>query len=421
MIFGLSSKCLSLKDFFLNFQHNGFGRFTKFAIMSRFVHHELRLLDPSFSSPLLDVLTDLEHLRRLEIKASTPTPVFVQLKKVFHLLESLASARIEGNHTTLADYVETKVSDAGATQATIDAIKEIANIETAMDAVEDAVAPGSAIGEHLLRGLHAMTVEGLEREGDRTPGRYRAGRVQIARSEHEPPEALHVPDYMRELVDFVNREDQRKYDLMKVALAHHRFAWVHPFGNGNGRVVRLLTYALLIKYGFRVSGDDGRLLNPAAVFCADRDKYYAMLSLADQGTDAGLEAWCTYVLSGIRDELAKVDRLADYDRLTADILLPALAHARQRQLISGQEENILVATVKGRVIKSSDLLQAMPDLSAAQRAYQIRKLVENGMLQPIQPEARQYTIGFSNSLLLRGVVRALTDRGFISPALAASA
>lgn len=81
--------------------------------MPQLVLHELRLLNPSFSSPLLDVLTDLEHLRRLEIKPTTPLPVFSQLKQVFHLLESLASARIEGNPTTLADYVEARVNAAG--------------------------------------------------------------------------------------------------------------------------------------------------------------------------------------------------------------------------------------------------------------------------------------------------------------------
>ena len=63
--------------------------------MSQFQHHDLRLLNPRFDSPLLDVLTDLEYLRRLEIRGSTPAPVFMQLKQVFHLLESLASARIE--------------------------------------------------------------------------------------------------------------------------------------------------------------------------------------------------------------------------------------------------------------------------------------------------------------------------------------
>ena len=59
----------------------------------------------------------------------------------------------------------------------------------------------------------------------------------------------------------------------------------------------------------------------------------------------------------------------------------------------------------------------MPGLNAAQRTYQIRKLVGQGMLQPIYAEARQYTLGFSNNVLLRGVVRALTERGFVPSAL----
>lgn len=388
--------------------------------MPHFLHHDLRLLNPRFSSPLLDVLTDLEHLRRLEIQASTPKSVFQQLKRVFHLLESLASARIEGNHTTLADYVDSKVI-APPPGGGSEGIKEIANIEQAMEHLEAVLAPGEAVSEHLIRSLHAMTVDGLVREGDRTPGAYRTGSVAIAKSEHAPPDALHVSTYMEELVAFVNRSDPPKYDLMKVALAHHRFAWIHPFGNGNGRVVRLVTYALLIKYGFRVSADDGRLLNPAAVFCADREKYYSMLGVADTGTDEGLEQWCTYVLTGVRDELRKVDRLADYRNLTTEILMPALLHARERRLVTPEEEAVLALTIKTGVVKAGDLATAMPGLTLPQRTYQIRKLVESGMLQPIHPTARQYTVGFSNNILLRGVIRALTDRGFIPDALTAAA
>lgn len=381
--------------------------------MARFVHHELRLLNPAFASPLLDVLTDLEHLRRLQMQGTTPWPVFLQLKKVFHLLESLASARIEGNHTTLADYIETKMGDA---PPPTESLREIANIETAMSHVEEAVNPGDSISEALIRSLHAMAVEGLEREGDRTPGAYRGGPVSIAQAEHLPPGHLQVPGYMQELVEFVNRVDAPKYDLMKVALAHHRFAWVHPFGNGNGRVVRLLTYALLMKYGFRVSAV-GRLLNPAAVFCADRERYYAMLAGADTGSEAALEAWCTYVLTGVRDELTKVERLADYSYLKAQVLLPALAHARQRQLVTSAEEAVLSATIKAGVVKAGDLAEAMPGLNPAQRTYQIGKLVAGGMLQPVKPGARQYAIGFSNNTLLRGVIGALAEQGFIPPAL----
>ncbi len=385
--------------------------------MPQFIHHDLRLLNPRFESPLLDVLTDLEHLRRLELRGSTPMPVFLQLKMVFHLLESLASARIEGNHTTLADYVDAKLAP---TAQPSDTLRELDNIEAAMRQVEEAVEPGAPITEHLLRGLHATTVQGLQREGDRSPGQYRSGPVQIAAAPHLPPDALEVPGYMAELTAFVNQAHPPKYDLMKVALAHHRFAWVHPFGNGNGRVVRLMTHALLIKYGFQVAAA-GRLLNPAAVFCADRNRYYSLLSQADSGAEADLEAWCLYVLAGIRDELQKVIRLSDYAHLQAQVLIPAVLHARQRQWVTAQEHAVLVRTIQGGVVKAADLEAALPGLNANQRTYQIRKLLDNGMLEPIRPGARQYTLGFAHNLLLRGVVKTLADQGFVPAAVAAPA
>ena len=63
---------------------------------------------------------------------------------------------------------------------------------------------------------------------------------------------------MQELIDFVNKEDTPKYDLLKIAIAHHRFVWIHPFENGNGRVVRLFTYALLLKFVFKSRDKIGR-------------------------------------------------------------------------------------------------------------------------------------------------------------------
>ncbi len=378
-----------------------------------FSHHDLQLLNPAFDSPLVDVLTDLEYLRRLQMQGTTPYPVFMQLKRVFHLLESLGSARIEGNHTTLADYIEAQVST--PTEQS-DSMLEIANIENAMQFVEEVTNPGEALTEHRIRELHSMVVNDLEREGDSTPGTYRLKQVRIARASHLPPEALHVPGYMQELVQFVNQGDPPKYDLIKIALAHHRFAWIHPFNNGNGRVVRLLTYALFIKYGFRVSAA-GRLLNPAAVFCADRESYYSELASADVGTADALEGWCIYVLTGVYAELKKVDRLADYDYLKTKVLLPALSYARRRQLITPQEEAVLNATVKAGIVKAGELSGAMPELNEVQRTYQIKKLVKSGMLRPINPGMRQYSIAFTHNTLIRGIINSLTDEGFISEAL----
>ena len=382
--------------------------------MPTFNHHNLALLNPSFASPLVDVLTELEHLRRLRLGGSTPPQVFSQIKHIFHMLESLGSARIEGNHTTLADYVESKLE--GTRQTPSDPLREMENIEAAMAYIEERVKSGDALTEHFIRELHVLAVQALEREGDATPGAYRQTQVQIAQSEHLPPEFIQVPRYMQELVAFINENHPPKYDLIKVALAHHRFGWIHPFGNGNGRVVRLLTYALMIKYGFNVQAG-GRVLNPTAVFCNDRDQYYAMLSRADTGTAEGLEAWCVYVLEGVLVELRKVDRLADFDYLGSKILAPALAYAKERQLITGQEASVLQIAAKSGVAKAADLSAAMPAMSSAQRTYLIKKLVERKMLQPIKDGARQYTIGFSNNYLMRGIIRALSDEGFIPASL----
>lgn len=382
--------------------------------MPAFTHHDLSLLNPAFDSPLVDVVTELEHLRRLRLGGSTPAPVFFQLKHIFHMLESLGSARIEGNHTTLADYVESRLE--ARPVALSDQLREMANIEEAMSFIEQNFEPGQDVTEYWLRELHAMTVRELEREGDATPGAYRQKPVQISQSEHLPPEAVLVPQYMAELVEFINRADPSKYDLIKVALAHHRFAWIHPFSNGNGRVVRLLTYTLLIKYGFNVKAG-GRVLNPTAVFCNDRDHYYAMLGLADTGLTEGLEKWCVYVLSGMLEELRKVDRLTDSGYLIDRILTPALHYAKQRQLVTSVEEDVLLTTARLGIAKASDLQGAMKDFSERQRTYLIAKLVERGMLAPIREGARQYTVGFANNFLIRGVIKSLSDEGFIPDTL----
>lgn len=381
--------------------------------MPEFRHADLKLLNPSFDSSLVDVLTELEQLRRLQIVGSTPAPVFLQLKQIFHMLESLGSARIEGNHTTLADYVESAVE--GRTQDS-DQLREISNIEDAMQYIERTVEPGGPISERFVRELHSMAVLGLTREGDRNPGAYRSEPVRIAQSRHLPPPPLQVPAYMQELIAFINHGAPPKYDLIKVATAHHRFAWIHPFGNGNGRVVRLLTYALLIKYGYNVR-EGGRVLNPTAVFCNDRDHYYEMLALADLGHDAALEGWCIYVLQGILDELRKVDRLADYSYFQEKILVPALAVSRERGLITADEHAVLLTVMKLKTAKSADLAPSLPALSDAQRTYQLRKLVDRKMLQPIHGGARQYSLSFTSSYLLRGVVKALGEQGFIPPSL----
>jgi len=375
-----------------------------------FKDFSLRLVQPSFDSLLLDALMELNYLRRLELHGSTPPWMFFQLKEIFHLLESVGSARIEGNRTTISEYVEQKLEHG---ERSAERFSEIANVEQAMLFIEENIDEGSDITHHFIRELHHLSVDGLTEEGDRTPGAYRTWEVEIAKSDHLPPDPLRVMELTDELLNFINRRDDQKYDLIKIALAHHRFAWIHPFGNGNGRVVRLLTYTLLIKYGFRVK--DGQLINPTAVFCNDREKYYEELAIADRGTDESLLQWCEYVLTGICEEISKVNKLLDHDYSAGKVLVPALARGRTRGLISKEEESILKIGITNSRLKASDIKRVLPKLNSRQRTHMINKLKSIGLIIPIRENGREYFVNFNNKYLMRSLIEVLEQENFIPP------
>ncbi len=376
-----------------------------------FRHFDLKLIEPSFDSKLTDLVIELDYLRRKELQGTTPAPVFFQLKELFHMLESLCSARIEGNRTTLSEVIENRLEGLSAPG---EKISEIINMEKAMDFIDENIKT-IRLDRAFLCELHRLTVKDLppppNGEGDHTPGIYRKKNVTIAGSNHKPPEYLQVNDYMDELIGFINRTDQPKYDLIKTAMAHHRFVWIHPFINGNGRTVRLFTYALLVKQGFHV--DTGRILNPTAVFCSDRKKYYDFLALADSGDEKGMASWCEYVLSGLKQEIEKIDRLTEYNFLKKEIIIPAIIHARERAIITDTEAKVLRKTAELGVIQASDIGEFFPKKAAAEISRQIARLKKRKMLQQEKEGSRKYVIRFDNNYLLRGIIKSLGEKGFL--------
>ena len=375
----------------------------------KFVHHDLQLVEPLFASKLTNLVIELDHLRRKKLGGSTDPNIFFQLKNIFHRLESIGSARIEGNNTTIVEYMETKIKQK---EEISENIKEIQNIEKCMDFIEENIKT-SDLNKMFISEIHKMIIKDLspEKEGDYTPGEYRKQNVKIMNSSHVPPNSFKISEYMDELFEFINKKDDQKYDLLKVALAHHRFVWIHPFRNGNGRTVRLLTYALLIKLGFNV--EKGRILNPTAIFCSDRDKYYDKLQGADTGTDTGLLEWCLYVLNGLKAEINKIDRLTDYNFLSKEILYPAIQYSLEQEHITTTESKMLKKAAEKQIIQASDLKSIFPGKFASEISRQIRKLIDKKMLIPVKIKGKKYVMGFGNNYLLRGIIRSLDKEGFL--------
>jgi len=337
--------------------------------------------------------------------------VFFQLKKLFHTLESIGSARIEGNNTTIAEYIETKID---STAQITEPIKEIQNMEHALEFI-DTKAKDEIINRNLICDLHKITVNTLtpppDGEGDETPGLYRLKQVRINNASVIPPAPQDIQWYMDELFDFVQTDGKPKYDLLKIAIAHHRFLWIHPFTNGNGRTGRLFTYLLLIKMGFNVN--IGRILNPTAVFCSNRKEYYKYLALADTGTDEGILSWCEYALDGLKNEIEKIDKLLNYEYLSKEILKPALKMSLQRGVIAEHEEKILQRTVEKQVLKASDLTDILKGKTPSEISRQIGKLKDMKMLTAEKDGTRKYVLRFDNNFLLRSIIEVLGQKGFL--------
>ncbi|MEL7556581.1 MAG: Fic family protein [bacterium] len=391
------------------------------------MYEKLHLVKPDWDDPLTRQIMELDHLKKRLLYGSTPPYLFFQLKTIFHMLESLGSARIEGNRTTLAELVDDAPP---VNEEETEELKEIRNVEKAMRYIEEVVKPGSgpeAFSHVFIRTLHELVTKGLrvDKEGDPSPGAYRSVNVVISGAKHRPPEFSAVHGYMDELLSFLAHEDGTQYDLIKVALAHHRFVWIHPFRNGNGRTVRLFTYALLIRFGFDVGRIDetklanesgissARILNPTAVFCADRDAYYRKLADADSGTDIALLEWCSYVLTGLNAEIEKIDRLLDYSYLKTKILLPAITGLRQRNHISQHESIILSKTIDSVYFAKKNVKSEIKAIKDVQLSRIISSLRDRGLLIPVTENARKYVIGFRKGPMLREVIRQLDQEGFL--------
>lgn len=372
---------------------------------------ELNLNIPpiNFDSNLVQLILQLEVLRNTSVKIQIDPDLFLQVKEIFHMIESLQSARIEGNRTTISDYVVAKYEYSNHRED----VQEIINIETAINYVNQCYNEDKKfkLSSHFLKELHSIITQGLKTEGSKESGKYRTCNVSIKNAIHTPPDMILVNDYMEQLINWINADDKNQMQMLKVAIAHHSFTWIHPFDNGNGRMSRILTYAMLKQYGF----DMAFLLNSTAVFCIDRNNYFDMLQKADNGTDNEVLEWCEYVLNGINNEMSKVSRLMDKSFFTSKIVMPAINKALELHFINQEQKQVLELSLnKGDgFIKSKDIQELLKDKTTRQVTTLIAKMVSSGLLLKPEYKGRLYKINLLSKDLTRGIIESLYREGFI--------
>lgn len=374
----------------------------------------MKVINPSFNSPLVTEIFTLEKLRYERLGGTTPPWLFFDLREIMHILESVTSARIEGNRTTVVGAALDSLEQDKAPKNE-DAL-ELRNIREAIGFIEKNIGETNhdRITPSFIRELHKILVKGLEKDGSKTPGQWRTQAVKIEQSSHIPPEHIEVPALMQELCDYINADVASKHDIIKIATAHHRFTAIHPFDNGNGRTARLLTYAMLVKAEF-INKAKRTILNPSAIFCIDRQKYYDMLATADTGTEKGLESWCLYVAQGISAEMDRVNRLLNRDYATVHIIEPALRNALDSKFLSDDEYQILKIAMRDDIIQVQNIkhLFGTTASDAVQASRVIANMKEKKLLMVHPNYQKKYIMRFANNYLLHDVLKAMDKNGLL--------
>jgi Fic family protein len=147
---------------------------------------------------------------------------------------------------------------------------EAKNHELALNHFYTLIKPNYQLNASDILDLHRYVLRSIEED---YAGRLRTSGLRISGANFIPPNALKVSGLLDELIQFVVNNPLQLNDIELATVFHHKFVWIHPFFDGNGRTVRLVMNLLLLKVGF----------TPAIILSTDRKKYYAALNSANNG------------------------------------------------------------------------------------------------------------------------------------------
>ena len=212
-----------------------------------------------------------EKKARLDAGRPLPASALQRIREDISVEWTYNSNSIEGNTLTLH---ETKmVLQHGITVKGISLREhfEAVNHEKAIDYLYSLVNSNYKLRSIDILSLHGLVMRSIE---DEFAGRLRTGGVRITGANFTPPAAAKVSDMLDDLVAFINENTLDANEIILSTLFHHRFVWIHPFFDGNGRTVRLSMNLLLMRSGFP----------PAIILKNDRSKYYDALNHANKGS-----------------------------------------------------------------------------------------------------------------------------------------
>lgn len=230
------------------------------------------------------------------------------------------------------------------------------------------------------------------------PGKIRDFDVNVGI--HLAPPAGVIEKFLTRFHDFYApyRYDATPESILAAMAAHHRLAWIHPFGDGNGRVTRLVTQAWLTRIGLGANG----LWTLSRGLARSIDQYKETLAAADNKrlndydgrgylSERRLAEFCDYMIDRAMDQITFMHGLLNLKQLERRLLGYCAVAEEAKELPKRSGVLLRDVILRGTISRG----EAARILNVSPRTAQavVGNLIAKGLLKSPSPKGH-LIIGF---------------------------
>jgi len=213
---------------------------------------DLRKATPQLWMLLGEAASKCEHIAGVPLRPS----VAQGLHRLYLAKGALATTAIEGNTLTEQEVLQHLEGKLKLPRSKEYLGQEIDNIVGACNRIGKRLAMGdTGLTPKGLCEFNQWVLEKLPPEGKEVPGELRDYSVLVGNVYRGAP-AQDCRPLLERYCEWLASEDfkaprgmETAYAILKAIVAHLYFAWIHPFGNGNGRTARLVELQILLAAG----------------------------------------------------------------------------------------------------------------------------------------------------------------------------
>lgn len=319
---------------------------------------------PQFWLLLGEISSKCDHVEGTPITTET----LREMNRLYLARGVNATTAIEGNTLNEQDVLKRIAGDLELPKSKDYLGREVDNIVAAYNEILQAVGEGTfEISVEQIKTWNRKILQDLEVESHVVPGEVR--QVNVHAGPYLAPPARDAEHLLHRLCEWLNSGDLDSPDgswsvahtFIKAVTAHVYIEWIHAFGDGNGRLGRLIEFACLAKGG--IPAVSSHVLQ--SHYNDTRTDYYRRLNESSQG-EGDLTGFLTYAAQGFRDGLEEqLSRLnAEAELLMWRVLVDeALSDARSNDVAQRRRMLALELGKHEHGVQRRDLITLNSDIA----------------------------------------------------------